>query len=91
MYIYIYIYVSMYMYVCVYIYIYIYIPSPRCLNHIRFLDFEGWHSQAHTGMPGIFREFPRKFESSNLSRDNLSREIGRTDRLTCTACANGLA
>ena len=33
--------------------------------------FEGWNSQAH-------REFPGKFESRNLSRDNLSREIGRT-------------
>ena len=30
----------------------------------------GWNSQAHG-------ELPRKFESSNLSRDNLSREIGR--------------
>ena len=34
------------------------------------LNFKGWNSQVH-------REFPRKFESSNLSRDNLSREIGR--------------
>ena len=32
---------------------------------------KGWNSQAH-------RELPGKFESSNLSRDNLSREIGRT-------------
>ena len=30
---------------------------------------KGWNSQAH-------REFPGKFESRNLSRDNLSREIG---------------
>ena len=29
-----------------------------------------WNFQAH-------REFPGKFESSNLSRDNASREIGR--------------
>ena len=39
------------------------------------LDFKGWNSQAH-------REFPGKFESSNVSRDNVSREIGRTGRTT---------
>ena len=32
--------------------------------------FKGWNSHVHG-------EFPGKFESSNLSRDNLSREIGR--------------
>ena len=32
---------------------------------------KGWNSQAH-------RESPGKFESRNLSRDNLSREIGRS-------------
>ena len=32
--------------------------------------FKGWNPQAH-------RELPGKFESSNLSRDNVSREIGR--------------
>ena len=35
------------------------------------LDFKGWNSHVH-GEP------PRSFESRNLSRDNLSREIGRT-------------
>ena len=34
------------------------------------LNFEGWSSHVHG-------EFPGKFESTNLSRDNLSREIGR--------------
>ena len=34
------------------------------------MNSKGWNSQAH-------REFPGKFESSNLSRDDLSREIGR--------------
>ena len=34
------------------------------------LDFKGWDSQAH-------REFPRKFDSTNRGRDNLSRDIGR--------------
>ena len=31
----------------------------------------GWKSQVHRGVPG-------KFESTNLSRNNLSREIGLT-------------
>ena len=35
------------------------------------LNLKRWNSQAH-------REFPGKFESSNLSRDNPSREIGRS-------------
>ena len=30
---------------------------------------KGWNSQAHRGFPG-------KFESSNVSRDNVTREIG---------------
>ena len=34
------------------------------------LILTGWNSHVHRG-------FPRKFESSDLSRDNLSREIGR--------------
>ena len=34
---------------------------------------KGWNSQAH-------REFPGKFESSNVSRGNVSREIGRSFR-----------
>ena len=35
--------------------------------------FKGWNSHVH-------REFPRKFESSNVSRGNVSRVIGRTPR-----------
>ena len=35
------------------------------------MNFKGWNSQAQ-------REFPGKFESSNIIRDNVSREIGRT-------------
>ena len=38
------------------------------------LDFKGWNSFVHRG-------FPIHFDSTNLSRDNLSREIGRTGRL----------
>ena len=34
------------------------------------LKFKGWNSQAHG-------EFPGKFESSHVSKDNVSREIGR--------------
>ena len=33
------------------------------------LNLKGWNSHAHRGFPG-------KFESSNVSRDNVSREIG---------------
>ena len=35
------------------------------------LDLEGWHSLA-------YKDFPKNVESRNLSRDNLSREIGRS-------------
>ena len=35
------------------------------------MNSKGWNSQAH-------REFPGIFESTNLGRDSLSREIGRT-------------
>ena len=40
------------------------------------LIVKGWNSQAHGG-------FPRKFESGNLSMDNLSRETGRTAAAGC--------
>ena len=39
-------------------------------SSIMFINRKGWNSHVH-------REFPGKFESSYLSRDNLSREIGR--------------
>ena len=35
------------------------------------LNVKGWNSR-------VRREFPPRFESSNLSRDNLSRGVGRT-------------
>ena len=35
------------------------------------LNIKGWNSHVHRGFPG-------KFETSNLSRDNVSREIVRT-------------
>ena len=60
---YMYVYMYMYMYVYVYMYMYVYI-------YIYTYSSAGWNSQAHT-------EFPRSLESSNLSGDNLSREIER--------------
>ena len=77
----------MYVYI-IYIYIYIYTYIHVCIHtvhmevHLRteILDFGGcdssrtlilgWNSQMHRGVPG-------RFESANLSRDNLSREIRR--------------
>ena len=48
--------------------------------------FKGWNSH-------VDREFLGKFESTNVSRDNLSREIGRghlrTPRTTPSSCAAG--
>ena len=46
------------------------------------LKIKGWNSHVHRG-------FPRKFESTHLSRDNLSREIGRSGRLLATECRAG--
>ena len=40
------------------------------------LVVKGWNSHTH-------REFPGKFEASNLSRDNLSREMGRRGSRQC--------
>ena len=37
------------------------------------IDIKGWNSHVH-------REFPGMLESSNLSRDDISREIRRTSR-----------
>ena len=57
--------------VCVYIYIYI------CNVYIyiymyMYIHDKGWNSQIHRGFPG-------SFDSTHLSRDNLSREIGRSE------------
>ena len=46
----------------------------------KILDFRGFDSSIILILRGgnlMSREFPAKFESSNLGRDNLSREIGR--------------
>ena len=44
-------------------------------------NFKGWNVHVH-------REFPRKLESTHLSRDNLSREIGRTANLQTESCGS---
>ena len=56
-------------------------PIPLLTNIVDFrgvwlehnLNSKGWNSQAH-------REVPGKFESSNVSRENVSRGIGRKGR-----------
>ena len=48
------------------------------------LNIKGWNSHVHRGFPG-------KFESSNLSRDNVSGEIGRSPRSGPCECRNLLA
>ena len=48
----------------------------------KIMDFRGFGSSRtlilRGGIPRAHREFPGKLASSNLSRDNLSREIGCT-------------
>ena len=93
MYVYIYIYLYIYIYIlcryiCIYLYVYIYIyihiyqggpfcghSSPICCRLPKVaVNAKGARGRAvHRGSPG-------KDESSNLSRDNVSREIGRTIR-----------
>ena len=74
-YIYIYIYIHTPISLSLYIYIYIYMYIFLCFDIVNMiysvLHFKGWHSHAH-------RAFTGKSESSNLSRDNLSSEIGRS-------------
>ena len=46
------------------------ILHPEIMRGIKHdLDYEGWSSQAHRGFPG-------RFDSSNVSRRNVSRRIG---------------
>ena len=51
------------------------------LMHI--IRFKGWNSHAYRGFPG-------SFESTNLSRNTLSREIGRTVRASACVFWPGL-
>ena len=85
---------SICVYIYIYIYIYTYIisiiallpfhatrsgpcASTRVTPNLptNIVDFRGFDSNI-TLMP--IRGFPGKFESSNVSRDNISREIGRS-------------
>ena len=54
----------------------------RPVSVLRFWTSEGLTRAEHKielrWNSHVQREFPRSFESTNLSRDNLSREIGRT-------------
>ena len=56
---------------CYKVHIYTNYPAqpPHCWNNN--INIKRWNSQAH-------RDFPGRFESSNLSRGNVSREIGLT-------------
>ena len=49
------------------------------ISELRFLDFGGFDSEQNIDLKGwssqAHREFPGNVESTNLSRDNLSREI----------------
>ena len=49
------------------------IMAFRGFDYNVILIQRGWSYHVHRGFPG-------KFESSNLSRDNVSREIGRTSQ-----------
>ena len=65
-------------YMCIYIYIYIYVTAnPRT----DISDLGGFDSSIililRDGILMSIRDFPGNFESTNLSRDNLSRKIGR--------------
>ena len=71
MYIYIYIYyVYIHIYLYIYIYIYIYIQATWPVSRPDTANIKGWNSHVH-------RKFPGKLESSDLSRETLSREMGR--------------
>ena len=94
----IYIYIYTYTYICslslslyiyIYIYIYIYMRPPDTPNlPTNIVDCRGFDSSIILILRvGILMStgFPGKFESSNVSRGNVSREIGRTLVLTATS------
>ena len=61
----------------------------------KILDFRGLESSMllilRGGILSNIRELPGKFESTNLGRENLSREIGRTGVRLCSGQTNGAA
>ena len=57
--------------------------SPPANFRTKILDFRGFDSQnlkLKAWNSHVHREFPGKFESTILGRENLSREIGRSPR-----------
>ena len=69
---------NVYMYIYVYTYIHIYVYTYMYIFWLKHkLNYEEWHAHVHRGFPG-------KLESSSPSRDNVSREIGRTSTLLCS-------
>ena len=54
------------------------LAEKECCFHRHRFDGTPTAAQVKVGNFHVQREYPRNFESRNLSRDNLSREIGRT-------------
>ena len=77
----IYIYICINIYLSLYIHIYIYILLWISEGLTQALDFRGFDSSTILNLRGgnsqAHRVFTGEFESSNASRDNVSREIGR--------------
>ena len=80
------------MYTCIHVYIYIYIYTYRCVYRLhkrlttanlrtKILDFRGFDSskilRLSGGIPRPLGSFLEIMSQTNLSRDSLSREIGR--------------
>ena len=63
------------------VHVYIDLSSSTANLRTKIMDFRGFDSSIILiltgGIPRPIGDFPGKFESSNLSRDNVSREIGR--------------
>ena len=68
--------------------------TPTANLSTNIVDFRGFDSSiiltSRGGIPRPHRGFPGKSESSNLSRDNVSREIGRMfeDLSRCVVCSD---
>ena len=80
-----------YVLICLCVYVFMFVCLCRFMLVLcvtanlptNIMDFRGFDSRIILILRGgilmsVHREFPGKFESSNLSRDNVSREIGRS-------------
>ena len=78
---------SLYIYIYMYIYIYTYTQSYNAASlRTKILDLGGFDSRQILILEWnshIHREFPANPESTNLSRDNLSRETGVAEGGDC--------